>query len=159
MGTDLSTHITGGPPRFGTIARFVLRTLPLAVAVLAPCSLSGDPTTAPATDPRKRLDTLARLADEHPWFRKQKAAIVEKCDQRMGQSDEALWCTMPAQCIPRSNTVNREHGCPNCGDAIHRGYGYYPWRLSGANPWKVHTRQDLGPHLGELSGQAVAEDL
>ena len=96
-----------------------------------------------AMSSRERIGMLARLVSEYPWFREQRAKIVETCEQRLSQSDDDLWCTMPAQCIPRSNTVNREHGCPNCGDAIHRGYGYYPWRLSGAHPWKVQCPKCL----------------
>ena len=94
-------------------------------------------------NPRERMEMLARLANEYPWFKAQKATIVGKCQQRLGKSSEDLWYTMPAQCIPRSNTVNAKSGCPNCGVAIHRGYGYYPWGLSTEHPWKVQCPKCL----------------
>jgi hypothetical protein len=92
---------------------------------------------------QQRIEVLAGVAREHAWFRTQKDALVQACRPRLEQSDEDLWDTMPAQCIPRSHSVNVSHGCPICGDAINRGYGYYPWLNSAAHPWKVQCPKCL----------------
>lgn len=115
----------------------------LCALLLTPCVSRGAAEGPKGMTSQSRIEVLARLAREHPWFREQKAAIVQACEQRLGPSDEDLWCTMPAQCIPRSNSVNTKHGCPTCGDAIHRGYGYYPWGISSTAPWKVQCPKCL----------------
>jgi hypothetical protein len=96
-----------------------------------------------AADSGRRAEVLAGLARDHAWFRLQKEALIEACRPRLEQSDEDLWCTMPAQCIPRVHSVNTIHGCPLCGDAINRGYGYYPWLSSPESPWKVQCPKCL----------------
>ena len=115
----------------------------LCAVLLTPCHSRGAPQAPGGLASRDRIKVLAGLASEYPWFCEQRDAILQACEQRLGPSDEDLWCTMPAQCIPRSNSVNTKHGCPTCGDAIHRGYGYYPWGISSAHPWKVQCPKCL----------------
>ena len=114
----------------------------LAVLLTAGSPLAGMSSLDRATA-QERIRTLSALATKYPWFGRQKEAILSKCESRLGPSDEDLWRDMPGQCIPRRTMVNTEHGCPNCGKAVHRGYGYYPWRSTPAHPWKVQCPKCL----------------
>ena len=137
MAVESKDIIPVGRARRGVLAQcthcaWFLCAVPLTAGAL----LAGTPASDRATT-QERIRALAGLASEYPWFKKHKEAILGKCEQRMGPSDGDLWRDMPGQCIPRRTAVNTEHGCPNCGKAIHKGYGYYPWRSTPAHPWKV----------------------
>ena len=44
--------------------------------------------------------------------------------------DEALWRQLPPAELPRAHFVNVHQGCPNCGTAVFRFGGFYPWSRS-----------------------------
>ena len=43
------------------------------------------------------------------------------------QSDEVLWAQLPGAELPKAHFANCHQGCPNCGTAIFKYSGFYPW--------------------------------
>ena len=43
------------------------------------------------------------------------------------QSDDVLWAQLPPSELPKAHYVNVHNGCPECGTAIYRYGGFYPW--------------------------------
>ena len=43
------------------------------------------------------------------------------------QTDETVWQQLPPSELPKAHYTNVHHGCPNCGTAIYRYGGFYPW--------------------------------
>lgn len=46
------------------------------------------------------------------------------------QTDETLWRQLPPAELPQAHFVNVHQGCPNCGTAVFRFNGFYPWMRS-----------------------------
>lgn len=46
----------------------------------------------------------------------------------LAQDDAALWRQLPPAELPRAHFVNVHQGCPNCGTAVYRYGGFYPWK-------------------------------
>ncbi|MBM3278698.1 MAG: heparinase II/III family protein [Candidatus Handelsmanbacteria bacterium] len=45
----------------------------------------------------------------------------------LAQDDSTLWRQLPPAELPRAHFVNVHQGCPNCGTAVYRYGGFYPW--------------------------------
>ncbi len=43
------------------------------------------------------------------------------------QSDEIAWAQLPRAELPKAHFANCHQGCPNCGTAIFKHSGFYPW--------------------------------
>ena len=43
------------------------------------------------------------------------------------QPDEIIWAQLPASELPKAHFANCHQGCPDCGTAIFRHSGFYPW--------------------------------
>lgn len=45
----------------------------------------------------------------------------------MSLTDEAVWRELPFPEFPQAHFVNVNQGCPNCGTAVFKNSGFYPW--------------------------------
>mgnify|MGYP002031764800 CR=1 FL=1 len=45
----------------------------------------------------------------------------------VSQPDEVIWRQLPPAELPKAHYTNVHHGCPQCGTAIYRYGGFYPW--------------------------------
>ena len=80
----------------------------------------------------------------YEWARAIRDRAVEQAERWAALSDEELWHLPTEQSIPRGIHVNKERGCPNCGQGIDR-FGNYPWRVDVVHdPWKIRC-----PSCGE----------
>ncbi len=56
-------------------------------------------------------------------------AVDEQAVQAwLALSDEELWQQLPPAELPRAHFVNVHQGCPQCGTAVFRHGGFYPWK-------------------------------
>lgn len=90
------------------------------------------------SDYGKLRGNLLDATKEHPWLAEQKNRILKNAQYWLTIPDEQLWLEMPGQSVSRVTWPNREKGCPDCGPAINRNYGYYHWLTDPVNkPWKT----------------------
>jgi hypothetical protein len=83
----------------------------------------------------------------------------------LAQGDAAIWRQLPPAELPRAHFVNVHQGCPNCGTAVYRYGGFYPWtrnhlpcdfRSTCPSCGSVFPSNDLA--AGDFTGGDCADD-
>ena len=115
----------------------------LTTFVLAGSAMGFTPRAAKSKSsvygPKRRAIAMAN-AERYDWAREQREEVLTKAEGAVNQPDDALWRSIHSWEVPRAIGVNRDHGCPNCGQAIYgdRGSNLYAFAASGVKePWKV----------------------
>ena len=79
-------------------------------------------------------------AERYPWAKAEVDEAINAAEPFVQMSDEDLWKLVLSPELPRSIGVNRDLGCPKCGNAIYgaRGSNLYAFvAVVPGHPWKV----------------------
>ncbi len=88
--------------------------------------------------PAKRA-IVQRNVERYDWAKAEYEQVLAEADPFTKISDEELWKMIPSPVLPRAIGVNRDLGCPSCGNAIYgdRGSTAYAFQPALDHPWKM----------------------
>ncbi|MGC9318017.1 MAG: hypothetical protein ACP5KN_08280, partial [Armatimonadota bacterium] len=100
-------------------------------------------------DERKRgrsyyTDEMLEIARENLEANPELAEGIQRSTRYDSMPDEQVFAALPSWSVPRQCYSNWP--CPDCGEDIFRHSGFYPWRASTGNPWKL-TCPDCGREM------------
>jgi hypothetical protein len=77
------------------------------------------------------------LSESTEWGQARRQSLLAGCAWYLNMSLEELWEFVPPAEQLRAINVSHGVGCPDCGDAIFKKGGHYPWVLDRDLPFKV----------------------